>query len=53
MSSNPIARTSGLPKYGVIGLPDEGGFAAQIGVAPPVATDILLQFSQGVITDCP
>jgi len=48
MSSNPIARTSGLPKYGVTGLSDEGGFAPQIGVAPPVATDILLQFSQGV-----
>ncbi|WP_368419150.1 S8 family serine peptidase [Rhodovarius sp.] len=48
MSSNPIVRTSGLPKYGVIGLSDEAGFAAQIGVAPPVANDILLQFSQGV-----
>ena len=47
MLPRPLARSSEMPKNGGDTPFEEFGFAPEMAAAPPVATDILLQFSPG------
>ena len=47
MAMRPFTRLSGLPSDNGNALSEELGFAPGMTEAPPVATDILLQFSPG------
>jgi len=47
MPPRPFARSPGSTNNGVDAPADDVGFVPEMGVAPPVATDILLQFSPG------
>jgi subtilisin family serine protease len=47
MMPRPFARSPGLPKNGGNTLSEDVDFAPEMTAAPPLATDILLQFSHG------
>ena len=47
MLPRPFARSSGLPKNGGNALSEDMDFAPEMTAAPPLATDILLQFGHG------